>query len=264
MSSVVETTILAIVQGITEFVPVSSSGHLVLIREGFGFSVENGVFVDVALHAASLMAIFIYFFRDWLNMLKSLWHWNDPAYAESKRELLLLLLATLPVVVIGLFLEKYIEHFRNGTLIGGIMIVTSVWFFFCERLHRSWHEKIDAKTAIAMGIAQVFALLPGASRSGLTISAGILVGQTRPTAARFSFFMVAPTIVGATLLEGFKLSPAEVQQVLFPVSCGFVVCFVVSLACIHFCLQLFRRISMNVFGMYLLVLGVALLITHLV
>ena len=251
---------LAVVQGATEFIPVSSSGHLVLIREWMGWSDANGVFFDIVLHAASLLAVFFYFRKDWLGMVQVPLHWNQPEWKERRTELLLLLLATVPIVLAGPWLEPKMAYFRQGGVIGAIMIATGCWFFVCERFHRSWRGRMGPGTAAVMGIAQVFALLPGASRSGLTISSGLLCGQQRDRAARFSFFMVAPTIVGAILLELLHISLAECQALLVPILVGFATCFVVSLLCIYLCMQLFRRISLVGFGVYLLGLGVLQLV----
>jgi undecaprenyl-diphosphatase len=254
--------VLAAVQGATEFIPVSSSGHLVLVREFFGWSDVNGVFVDVVLHAASLLAIFTYFFRDWLGMITGVLRWRDPGGRESRREVGLLLLATVPIVLFGPFLEGYMGVFRRGGVIGVIMLATALWFFVCERWHRGWRERLGAGSAAAMGIAQVFALLPGASRSGLTISSGLLCGQQRARAARFSFLMVAPTIVGAVLLESAHISAENARALLLPMSIGFAVCFTVSLLCIHLCLRLFRRYTLTGFGVYLFAMGMTLLIVQ--
>lgn len=254
-----QSIVLALIQGVTEFVPISSSGHLVLVREFLGWSDEHGIFFDVILHAASLLAILVYFRREWIKMLLAVVQWRNKARAEDRRMLGQLVAATVPVVLLGPWLEPRMGFFRQGGVIGAIMVITALWFLFCERFSAPIQNRITWKAAILMGLAQVLAVLPGASRSGLTISTGVLAGQQRVNAARFSFFMVAPTIVGAVILEGACRSGSGWDGMLIPLLLGFVVCFLTSLACIHFCLGLFRKYSLAAFAFYLLGMGVALL-----
>ena len=257
---ILQSIILALIQGTTEFIPISSSGHLVLVREFLGWSDENGIFFDVILHAASLLAIVVYFFRDWLQMLLSVLRPRDAALREERRLLIQLVVATVPVALLGPWLEPRMGFFRRGGVIGLIMILTALWFLLCERKHAVVREKLTWRAVVLMGLAQVLAVLPGASRSGLTISTGVLAGQRRVQAARFSFFMVAPTIIGAVILEGCHLGDMALNGMLWPLLTGFAVCFATSLACIHFCLSLFRRYTLSVFAFYLLGMGTALLL----
>ncbi|MDD4736212.1 MAG: undecaprenyl-diphosphate phosphatase [Kiritimatiellae bacterium] len=258
--AILQSIVLALIQGVTEFIPISSSGHLVLVREFLGWSDENGVFFDVVLHAASLLAIFVYFFRDWFQMFLAAVCWRDAALKADRRLLGQLLAATIPVALLGPWLEPHMGVFRRGGVIGLIMILTALWFLFCEWRPAAMREKLTWGAALLMGLAQVLAVLPGASRSGLTISTGVLAGQRRVHAARFSFFMVAPTIVGAVILESMHLPGAALNGMLWPLLTGFAVCFATSLACIHFCLGLFRRYSLSMFAFYLIGMGTALLL----
>lgn len=258
-----QSIILALIQGVTEFIPVSSSGHLVLIRELLGWSDECGIFFDVVLHAAGLLAIFIYFHKEWIRMLMAAVFWRDAARSEDRRLIGQLIAATIPVALLGPWIEPHMGFFRESGIIGAIMISTALWFLLCEKCHAPRHESMTWKSVLLMGLAQVLAILPGASRSGLTISTGVLAGQRRVNAARFSFFMVAPTIIGAAILESAHMTAAELHGLRIPLVTGFIVCFLTSLACIHFCLGLFRRYSLASFAFYLLGMGTALLILHL-
>jgi len=257
--NILQAVILAIVQGISEFIPISSSGHLVLIREWFGWSDDGGVLMDTLLHAGSLVAILLYFWRDWLAAVRGVFGCSSSGAEDEKKLPWLLLVATLPIVLAGPFLEPLMPFFRNGRAIGIIMILTAIWFLVSERYRRGKYEKIGWFVALMMGLIQVVAILPGASRSGLTIGAAVFLGIARPKAARFSFFMAAVAILGATIWESRHFLSEETLTV--DPNClitGFVVCFFVSLASIHFCMQLFKRISLVVFGAYLAVLGIVM------
>ena len=259
----IEAIILATVQGITEYVPVSSSGHLVLARELCGWSDEYGVVMDVALHAASLLAVVVYFHKDLFDLVRSLVQPNRPDSAQNRKMILWLILATIPAALCGPFLEPHMEVFRHGWLVGLIMLGTATWFLVCERYRPAQQKPLTAKTSLAIGVAQVCALLPGASRSGLTIGAGLLSGQLRADAARFSFFMALPTIAGAVLLEGLKVAKEPCGLDPATVGIGAVVCFVVSLASIHFCMKLFRNHPLTLFSAYLFVAGGLMLVRPL-
>lgn len=261
--TIVQAVVLAIVQGATEFVPISSSGHLVLVREFLHWSDEGGVLMDTMLHAASLLAILIYFRQDWRRLAGGIWRWSAEAGAEHRKLLWLLAVASLPVVFAGPFIAEQMACLRNGRTVGLIMILTALWFLFCEGRRDSGGGPVSYRVAVVMGVAQVFALMPGASRSGLTISAGRLCRRSREDAARFSFLMAVPTIAGAILYEaGRSLHVAVVSPPWGAMAIGFVVCFIVSMASIHFCLSLFKRHSLMVFAAYLAVLGTVLVLLH--
>lgn len=254
--------VLAAVQGATEFVPISSSGHLVLVRELLGWSDEHGVLVDILLHAASLLAVLLYFRRDWALWLKA-FRTPEALPAEERhfyRSLPgYLILATVPVVLFGPPLEGTLTSVRKASIVALIMLGTAVWLVVCERFKPS-EKGFSWKTAFVMGAVQVFALLPGASRSGLTTGAGLLMGQRRDQAAKFSFFMALPAVGGAILYETPKMLEAG-TDVLNPglILLGFLVCLLVSLSCIHFCLKFFRSHTLLIFSGYLVAVGLVLL-----
>lgn len=265
----IQAILLAIVQGATEFIPVSSSGHLVLMRSLFGWSDDGGLLFDVLLHLASLLAVFLYFFTDWWRMLLSVIFWRDASFTDNRRIAGLLILATLPVVVAGPLLGSIMEEVRNAFIVGVIMIGCGGWFMLCEYFRSKQAKSYSPASAAVMGLAQVIAILPGASRSGFTIGAGVWWGLSRTAAARFSFFMVAPTILGAFVLEGRKAllataeSTAPAAMDWLPVIIGMITCFFVSLACIHFCMRLFRTYTLRPFGYYLLTVGSVVALSQL-
>ncbi len=262
--TLIQILVLALVQGVTEFVPVSSSGHLVVVRELLGISDQGGLMTDIVLHAGSLLAVLIYFWRDWLLFLCS---FTDPTVEDRDfyRSLpLLLIVATLPAVLVAPLLADAVEAMRKGWMVGVVMVLAAGWFVFCE-IKRRETGRLGYLTALVMGVAQVFALLPGASRSGLTMSAGMLTGQRRERAARFAFFMVIPVILGAMVLKLPEILQARnngVEPGLLAV--GFGVCFLVSLGCIDLCLRLFRRSSLRPFAVYLAAVGLLLILKSFV
>ena len=258
--SLIQMVILAIVQGATEFIPVSSSGHLVLVREVLAWSDEHGIVVDIILHASSLLAILVYFWRDWVALFNVYTQREQPEDAEFYRRLPgYLILATLPLVFIAPFLEPHMEKVRHADKVAVIMIATAVWFIFAERM-RPPKRRFGWATAIAMGLIQTVALLPGASRSGLTTGAGLLMGLDRDQSAKFAFFMALPAISGAIIYEVPKIIQAGADGLAFGLlAVGFVVCMIVSLACIHFCLKFFKSHSLIVFSLYLFMVGTFLL-----
>jgi len=259
--NVLQVILLAIVQGTTEFIPVSSSGHLVLVRELLHWSDEGGIFFDTVLHAGSLLAILIYFSKDWVQTLQAVLNRksNDTYH---KNLFIYLVIATIPVMLAGPFIASYMHNLRHAKTVGIIMMMTASWFFFCEQYGKKVTRNLTRRISIFMGVAQVFALLPGASRSGLTIGAGVLSGLSRSEAAKFSFLMAIPTILGAAILESGHLCTAPIHMPLWQPLLGFIVCFAVSLAAIHFCLQLFRKYSLIGFGIYLAIFGLILVLFY--
>lgn len=258
MSETAKIMVLALIQGITEFIPISSSGHLVLIREWLQWSDKSGIFVDTALHAASLAAVFVYFRRDWKTFLLSFFHKKPATDLFHKHLLLLLILATIPVVIGGPFLEPLMPSLRSGAVIAFVMLGAGLWFFLAEGIKHKCRKQRWFLTAFLMGVAQVIAILPGASRSGLTIGAGLMCGQQRTDAAKFSFFMAVPAILGATIWEGKAMLAAESHPAWSILGVGFGLCFLVSLASISLCMHLFRTHSLMPFGVYLILLSIVL------
>lgn len=256
---------LAVLQGVTEFVPVSSSGHLVLARLFFGWTDDGGLFFDTLLHAGSLLAILIYFQREWRRAALGLLRpgQSEPYY---RRLPWLLVLATLPVVFTGPWLKPFLEQAhgaRNALTAGASMLATALWFRLCDR--RSADEgpqrRYGYRDAWLTGCAQVIALLPGASRSGWTTGAGIMLGHRRVEAVRFSFYMAVPAIAGAVILHSVELLRAPASHPpAGTMLAGFVASFLVSLAAIRFCLWFFRTHSFRLFSWYLLALGVLVIV----
>ena len=231
----VQALVLGVVQGLAEFIPVSSSGHLVLVPALAGWE-RHGLAFDVALHVGTLAALVVYYRRDLWGIVRALF--GRPTVAESavhRRLAVLLLTASVPVAVAGLVLGEVVEAvFASPVAAAWLLFVTAGVLVGGERLHRRRTDgsrtvtatsaatddaggagRIGWRQALLVGVAQMFALLPGLSRSGLTISAGIAAGLPRPLATRFAFLLGLPAIAGAALVQipqlggGVQVSPVE-------------------------------------------------------
>lgn len=246
--------ILGALQGAGEFLPVSSSAHLALVPWTFGWQYQ-GLAYDVMLHLGSLFAVLVYFAKDWANILRD--GFTRPARKEG---LLLWLLAagSVPAGIAGLLLHNQAETaFRDPRWMAFNLVFFSLFIYLADRrAGQSRNEtSFTLKDALLMGCAQTIALLPGASRSGMTIMAALFLGFSRPSAARLSFLLGTPVILGAGLVEAVKLSPADINA---PFFWGVASSFVVSLAVIGFFLAWLKKRSLGPFLLYRVLLGAAI------
>lgn len=209
-TGVVQSLVLGVVQGLSEFLPISSSGHLVIFPWLFGFS-DPGLSFDVALHAGTLIAVLGYFWRDWCNIFRLR---NDmPEYHGMSNALLFLVMATIPGAIAGAVLEKQAETiFRNPLLIAATLFVFGALLWVVDLRGRKTRslESITLRDALAIGCAQAFAIVPGVSRSGITITAALARGIDRASAARFSFLLSTPIICAALLANAPALVSAGI------------------------------------------------------
>jgi undecaprenyl-diphosphatase len=199
-----EALILGVFQGVTEFLPISSSGHLIL-AEHFGGVKGGGLTFDVFLHLGTLFAVLVYFWRDWWRLASGSVSGRDPF---SRRLLVFLLVGTIPGALSGVLLENYVETvFRDPLRVAFMLALMSLPLVLAEKLakHTRVLESLRLPEALFIGVAQALAVIPGTSRSGITMSAGLLVGLSREEAARFSFLLSAPIIAGAGAFEMLKL-----------------------------------------------------------
>ncbi|MBI4467323.1 MAG: undecaprenyl-diphosphate phosphatase [Acidobacteria bacterium] len=265
--SLLQAIVLAVVQGLTEFLPVSSTAHLILVPWLLGWQ-DPGLTYDVALHAGTLAAVLAYFARTWTGMLRALLGGARASRQASERGLLgLIVLATLPAALAGYFLESYAESvFRSPVLVAGALMAVAFFLWVADRrlgLIRSV-ESVGLADALVIGVAQAVAVVPGTSRAGITIAAGLFRNFRREEAARFSFMLATPIIAGATLLEGLKLwrvgFPTGVSTLHF--AAGFVVSAVVGYAAIAFLLRYLQVQSLKIFVAYRLVLGGIILLVE--
>jgi undecaprenyl-diphosphatase len=261
VNDVVVAALLGLIQGLTEFLPVSSTAHLVAAEKLFNLDSDRfGLAFDVAVHLGTALAVLLYFATTWIGLLRDVLagRWRMP---------LLVVLGTIPAAIVGALFQSVVEReLRDLRLIALALIAGSVLFFVAERLasHRRGMEQLGAGDALFMGAAQAVALIPGISRSGVTISAGLLAGIARPDATRFSFLLATPIIVGAgakTLLDARRASGLFAEPELAAV--GFVVSFVAGLAAVAFMVRFLRTNSLNWFIPYRILFAAVLLVAAL-
>ncbi|MEK6543289.1 MAG: undecaprenyl-diphosphate phosphatase, partial [Elusimicrobiota bacterium] len=248
--------LLGIVQGLTEFLPVSSSAHLVLLPWIVRWSYQ-GLAFDVALHWGTLFAVLFYFRRDWVTLARAAFSSKDPA---GKRLAWGLVLATLPAVVVGLLLKDYAETIlRKPPLVAGTLIVFGILLGIMDRLGRKSRDvgSLSYTDCLLIGCAQALALVPGVSRSGVTLTMGLFLGLRRDQAARFSFLLSMPVTAGAGVLELRHLTGADLNMAFVS---GVAASAVSGMAAIWFLLDYVRKKDLGVFVFYRVCLGVLILL----
>lgn len=257
-------TFLAFLQGFTEFLPISSSGHILLPKELLGWP-DQGLVFDVAVHVGSLIAVVSYFRRDIVALISAWLRSCVTRTTDTESRLAwYLLIATIPTGVVGFLTEDLVEEYSRSLL---IIAFTSIFFailmYFADRSDgvRRPLEKMNLKACLVIGFAQMLALIPGTSRSGITMTAGLFCGLDRRAAAKFSFLLAIPIITAGGLFKGLELwetgtATSSEWGVLFY---AIVVSAVVSFTCIHYFLRLIERIGLMPFIIYRIVMGFALL-----
>ena len=256
--------ILGIIQGITEFVPISSSGHLIIAREFLGLSSSIDLSFDAVLQLATSIAVLIYFWRDFLRIAKLPFKYIRKQTIERKDKILLgaIVLGTIPAVLIGFFLEGTMETvFRSAELVAWTLLLGSLIFYFAEKFAKKNAELTERK-GLWIGFFQVLALIPGMSRSGMTISGGLFMGLTRENAARFSFLLSFPIIFGSGIKKMFELSANGVLNDLgYSLFLGAASAFIVGMFTIHYLLKYLKNHTLSVFIWYRVVLALILFVT---
>lgn len=261
--SLFEAILLGLLQGLTEFLPVSSSGHLVLAQSLLPGFEQPGVLFDVLLHLGTFGAVIVYFRRDLIRLAMAPF---CPDAHRDRRLLWQICLASIPTAIIGLlFKDFFIALFDLPRLVAGMLLVTGLWLYLAERPQSPLPSRTELKgwEAFLAGVAQGAAIVPGISRSGSTIGALLLLGIDGASAARFSFLMALPAVFGATLLEllGNDASPAGLPPVYLA---GAATAFLVGLLAIHALLKLLRQRRLRLFAWYCwCVGGIYLLATSL-
>jgi undecaprenyl-diphosphatase len=260
---IVQVVVLALIQGITEFLPVSSTAHLIVAPWLLGWQ-DPGLTFDVALHVGTLVAVVAYFFRTWLQIILhgfGIRYGNDEMLRQNPRLLWLLAAGTIPAGVIGFLFEKQAEStLRSPILIGAMMILIGVVMWIGERVGSRQRDlgAISFTDSLAIGSAQALAVVPGVSRSGITITAGLFRNLDRVAAARFSFLLATPIIAGAAakkLYDVLKHGGIPVEMHI-PFAVGILVSGISGLAVIAFFLRYLQRHSLNFFIYYRIVFGI--------
>jgi len=254
-----DVTILALVQGLTEFLPVSSSGHLVAVRVLFGISDDGGTAFDAFLHMGTLLAVFVFYWRTWWGMARGVF-FNDIEGRDKRQLLAKLAIATVPGAVAGYVLQGQSDAMlRSPQIVAVGLLLTAAALFFMDMLAKRAKTiaRANFKDAFLIGLAQIVALVPGVSRSGMTIAAGRARGLSRKQAATFSFLLSAPIIAGAglatvgSLVFAGTISPGQLAA-------GFLISFVAGLVAIYSVLKIVEKISFWPFAVYLVGLAAVL------
>lgn len=253
--NIFQAAILGIIQGLAEFLPISSSGHLELAQQLMGLT-ENSqamLLLSVLLHAGTLIAVIVVFWEDWWNILKN---------PFKSKTLGLLFLASLPALAVAVLLD--VDQLFGSGFLGISFFITGVFLLLAEGLsrrgrHAAQEREVHIKQALSMGAMQAVALMPGVSRSGSTLLGGVASGLSRRTAAKFSFMMSAPAILGSLLMEGKDALEggafAFLSANLLPLAVGIVLAAVSGYLAIRYMLKLINRVSLGWFALYVFVLG---------
>ncbi|OAJ33708.1 undecaprenyl-diphosphate phosphatase [Piscirickettsia salmonis] len=262
-----EWLILAIIQGVTEFLPISSSAHLIIPGQILGWQ-DQGIVFDVAVHFGTLLAIVSYFYQDLKQLFQGCWQALSSKTMNPDAWLLLALaVGTIPVAIVGVLGQALIEgYLRSAWVIAATTIGFGLllWWAdaYAQALSKKQHAEpaLDWRVAAWVGLAQVFALIPGTSRSGVTMTAALFLGLSRDTAARFSFLLAIPVISLASLLQCYKLVTAAVDINLIMVMIAMGVAFISALLCIHLFLRWIQKVGFMPFVVYRLLLGLVLIV----
>ncbi len=249
-----EALILGLIQGLTEFLPVSSSGHLEIGKAILGIDVKESLIFTIVVHGATVLSTIVVFRKDLLNLFKGLFQfkWNEETQYVS-----MILFSMIPVCIVGVFFKEEVAGFFNGdvSFVGIMLIITAILLgitFFVKSKSRN----ISFRDAFIIGIAQAFAVLPGISRSGSTIATGLLLGNKREEVAKFSFLMVLIPILGENFLDLFKGDfTSETSIGVLPLLIGFLAAFVSGLLACKWMIGIVKKGKLIYFAIYCLLVG---------
>ena len=258
----IQQLLIAVIQGVTEFLPISSSGHLILIPKLTDLP-DQGPLIDVAVHIGSLLAIIIYFWRDVRGLAQGGFATVGIGKAPEQRNLFLwIVIGTIPAVAVGFLLKSndMLEGFRSTHLVAVNLIIYGILLGIADRFGKEErsYEDMTLRDAIIVGCAQALALIPGTSRSGVTMTAARFLGYKRIEAARFSFLLSIPAVAGAGTLAALELADATAQMQMDALITG-ALTFVAAFATMAFLMNFLRKATMTVFVAYRVLLGVVLL-----
>ena len=266
--SILQSAFLGLLQGLGEFLPISSSGHLLLSRLFLGIQTDTPAMkmLDILLHIGTLVPVLIVFRKDWIDMI---------LHPVRNKTLLLLVIASLPTLAIYLAAKKIFPAvngfsvFDNGWFLGTSFLITALFLLLCDRISSRGKSKSTGKVGIlqsfVMGIFQGIGMIPGISRSGSTILGGVSTGLNKTNAAKFSFMMSAPAILGSLLMEGKDaVTEGYISEIpVIPAAVGVIVAAVIGLLSIRFMLKIISKVPLAWFALYLAVIGVIYLVLQL-
>jgi len=253
--------ILGFVEGATEFIPISSSGHLIIFRQILGVNSFGGLAFDAMLQLSASLAILVYFWEDVLHLIQDTWKIITKQNLEQQNKILLytILIGTIPAIVFGLLFEQWMETvFRNIELVALTLVLGSILFWYAEKVAKQ-DKLLSLGRGVIVGFFQCLALVPGVSRSGATISGGLIVGLSKDEAVRFSFLLSLPILLGAGLKKVFEVR-AELFSANFglPLFLGSVTAFITGLIAINFLIKYLKNHNLNIFIWYRVILATIL------
>ena len=272
--TLLQAILLGVIQGLTEFLPVSSSGHLILFPAVLNLTIQDISF-DVMLHLGTALAVLVYFYKDWQTMILSLMK-DSRTYSTNRNHkfstdshlLIKIIIITIPVGLIGALLENTVEtYFRNPVIVAIQIILISFVIFFAQEYNKKLKdrtkllEQIPFLKALTISLSQVIALIPGTSRSGISISTGLFLKLDKTLAAKFSFLLSTPVIVGAAIYKLKDIASLDEPAVIL-VS-GFLCSFIVGILTIKSFLSFISRFDLNIFIIYRIILGLVILFLFL-
>ena len=274
--NLIQSILMGIIQGLSEFLPISSSAHLVFTSNFYkvfkGIEIvqqsNEEIFFDIMLHLGTLIAVLIFFRKDVLEIAKALFiACKNRDFSEHKAKLgLFIIVGTVITICLALPLNDFAEHLvYHPAIVGGLLIITGGTLFLSEYLSKKRETKSETlnwKQAILVGLAQGIAVLPGFSRSGWTIATGLFAGLNRETAARYSFLLSIPIILGASMV--YPLIKIDVAEALtynwVSITIGTIVSAIVGYLCIKYFMKFISKFSLNIFGYYCVIMGITALI----
>jgi undecaprenyl-diphosphatase len=260
---VIKSIILGIVQGVTEFLPISSSGHLILFRDILGLQVNYGLAFDAVLQLATTLAILVYFRKEIIDLVKSFFKIILRREQDQKQKniTLAVIIGTIPAIILGILLEEFMDTvFRNSLLVAGTLVFGSLIMYFAEKF-AAQNTEINWKNGLIIGLFQSLALVPGMSRSGMTISGGLFMGLPREIATRFSFILAFPILFASGIKKLIDLGSGGFLNVIgVELLWGSIASFLTGILAIHFLIKYLRANNMNVFIWYRVLLAIGILI----
>ncbi len=260
--SIIKAIILGIIQGLTEFLPVSSSGHIELVKALWDIDFEDNLLFTTVVHFATALSTLVVFRKDVWSIIKGAakLDWNDDLKLVSK-----IIVSMIPAVVIGLLFEDELEELLSGKilLVGIMLLVTALLLFIADKA-KDTNKEITFSHAILIGLAQAIALLPGLSRSGSTISTSVLLGSDKTKAARFSFLMVVPLILGKISKDIIYGEVSYESETFTPLVVGFIAAFIVGVIACTWMISLVRNSKLSYFSIYCVIVGLAAILGHFI
>jgi undecaprenyl-diphosphatase len=258
--NIIQDIVYGIVQGIAEFLPISSTAHLKLVPWLLGWAQPNTAF-DVALHLGTAFAVILFFIKDWIKLFRS--GFTEPKSTDGKL-FWFIVIATIPGGLAGVLFDKYMGAFSNPALIGVMLIIMGIFLYLADKYGRSESElnEIGLKRSIFVGVSQVLAIIPGVSRSGITMTTGRFFGLTRDAIARFTFLMSAPIILLDGLYHARSIVHEHIDKVSFVVA--ILTAAIVGVTSIKFLLGYIKKKGFGIFAVYRLILGTFVIIVYFV